>query len=187
MAFLGCPRGHKIDSETRCTSHIGPNYLVDTRPRTRALREASRPAAGMTLGWYGARVRRSSCLSVQVSGIESLSFLPNGQNDRCNLASHGETGHGRPHARGQQRRIEVPERAVGGTGPSGRALEHGFQLMIVILIQAARRRLSLGTQHLAATRHSIFPADPSFQGQTAVCPELPFGPEAMRRLDQGNQ
>ena len=38
MAFLGCARGHRIDSETRCcrSAHGTPNECMDTLPRTRA-------------------------------------------------------------------------------------------------------------------------------------------------------
>ena len=38
MALLGYPRGHRIDSETRCclSKHTVPNECMDTLPRTRA-------------------------------------------------------------------------------------------------------------------------------------------------------
>ena len=38
MAFLGCARGHRIYSETRCCpeQHAMPNECMDTLPRTRA-------------------------------------------------------------------------------------------------------------------------------------------------------
>jgi len=38
MAFLGYPRGHRIDPETRCwtAAHGAPNERMDTLPRTRA-------------------------------------------------------------------------------------------------------------------------------------------------------
>jgi hypothetical protein len=64
--------------------------------------------------------------------IETLSFLPNGQNDGRDLGRNGPTSHGGPHPGGQQGSIEVSERAGSGTGPSGRALEQSFQLMVVI-------------------------------------------------------
>src|ERR1039458_2513502 len=40
-AFLGYPRGHRIDSETRCqtAAHRAPNERFDTLPRTRASHE----------------------------------------------------------------------------------------------------------------------------------------------------
>ena len=37
MAFLGYPRGNRIDPETRCSmQHTVPNERMDTLPRTRA-------------------------------------------------------------------------------------------------------------------------------------------------------
>src|ERR1039458_6585706 len=40
-AFLGYPRGHRIDPETRCqtAAHRAPNECIDTLPRTRASHE----------------------------------------------------------------------------------------------------------------------------------------------------
>src|SRR5438093_7480335 len=39
--FLGYPRGHRIDPETRCetSAHGAPNECIDTLPRTRASQE----------------------------------------------------------------------------------------------------------------------------------------------------
>jgi hypothetical protein len=71
-------------------------------------------------------------LPFQLFWIETLSFLPNGQNDGHDLGRNGPTSHGGPHPGGQQGSIEGSERAGSGTGPSGRALEQSFQLMVVI-------------------------------------------------------
>src|SRR5262249_2980337 len=101
---------------------------------------------------------RSSCLPFQLSRIETLSLLPNGQNDGRDLAGYGQTSHGRPHPRGQQGRIELPERAGSRSGPRGGAFEQSLQLMIVILIKPAERRRSLGALQLTASR-AVFPAD----------------------------
>src|SRR5450759_3424621 len=44
-AFLGYPRGHRIDPETRCqpAAHRAPNECIDTLPRTRASQEPTWP------------------------------------------------------------------------------------------------------------------------------------------------
>src|ERR1039458_1157802 len=44
-AFLGYPREHRIDPETRCetAAHRAPNECIDTLPRTRASQEPIGP------------------------------------------------------------------------------------------------------------------------------------------------
>ena len=131
-----------------------PNYLLDTRPRTRALpRIGTEPAVQQSpLGWSIGSPQRSSCLPLQLFRIETLPLLPHGQNDGRDLARYGQTS-------------ELPERAGSRTGPRGCALEQSLQLMIVILIQPAERRRSLGALQLTASR-AVFPADPGSQRQT---------------------
>ena len=58
--------------------------------------------------------------------------------------------------------------------------------MIVILIETTQGWLSLRALELAAG-HAIFPAGSSLQGQATIGPELPFGPETVRCLNQGYQ
>jgi hypothetical protein len=52
MAFLGYPRGHRIDPETGCcmTAHRTPNERMDTLPRTRASPEPMGHYRGMKPG-----------------------------------------------------------------------------------------------------------------------------------------
>src|ERR1700757_1807786 len=52
MAFLGYPRGHRIDPETGCcmTAHRTPNECMDTLPRTRASPEPMGHYRGMKPG-----------------------------------------------------------------------------------------------------------------------------------------
>lgn len=166
-------------------AHFAPNNFLDTYPRTRALHESDTPEEAKPWDGIGL-VRRSSCLPFQLFWIETLSFLPNGQNNRRNLARDGQTGHRWPHPRGQQGSIEISEWAGRSAGPRGGALEQRFQLMIVILIETAQGWLSLRALELAAG-HAIFPAGSSLQGQATIGPELPFGPETVRYLNQGNQ
>ena len=158
MAFLGCPRGHTIDSETRLhKAHPAPNDLLDTRPRTRAPRESDRPAAG-NLGRYGVLAGAQAACRFSCSGSKRSPFFQMVKTMAA-ILRNGQTSHGGPDPRGQQGSIEVSERAGSGTGPSGRALEQSFQLMVVILIETAQGRLSVGTLQLPAASHAIFPAD----------------------------
>src|SRR6202043_1484212 len=52
MAFLGYPRGHRIDPETGCcmTAHRTPNECMDTLPRTRASPEPTGHHRGVKPG-----------------------------------------------------------------------------------------------------------------------------------------
>jgi hypothetical protein len=75
MPFLGCPRGHTIDSETRLhKAHPAPNDFLDTRPRTRALRESDRPAAGNP-GRYGVLAGAQAACRFSCSGSKRCPFF----------------------------------------------------------------------------------------------------------------
>src|SRR2546422_5242124 len=66
----------------------------------------------MSLGMGWASARRSSCLPFQVFGVETFSFLPQGQSDRRDLARQGETGHRGPHPFGEQRGLEIDRKST---------------------------------------------------------------------------
>ena len=72
-------------------------------------------------------------------GVETFSFLPQGQSDRRDLARQGETGHRGPHPFGEQRGVEIMERSGASAGRGGRAFEDIFQLVVVIFIQTPGR------------------------------------------------
>ena len=55
----------------------------------------------------------------------------------------------------------------------------------MVLVQAANGDLFLGASQLALDI-AVFPAGASFQGQSAVGPQLSLGAETMRRLDQSH-
>ena len=82
--------------------------------------------------------------------IEASSFLPNRQNNRRNLPGYGQTSHRGLHPRGQQSGIKLSERPSRGTRARGRALEYFLQLVVVVLVEAAQCRRSLGALQLAA-------------------------------------
>jgi serine/threonine protein kinase len=79
-----------------------------------------------------ALAKRSSCLLFQVSWIETFSFLPKHQSNRCNFARQRQTSHGWLHPFGQQslgRRIE--------TKPLRQEELLGFGIEIAEALQAA--------------------------------------------------
>jgi len=78
--------------------------------------------------------RRSSRLRFQVFGVETRSFLPDDQNDRCDLACQGETSHRRLHPLGQQTFVKLVQRSGGTARPHRRALENPFEIVVVVLI-----------------------------------------------------
>jgi hypothetical protein len=116
MAFLGSPRGHRIEAEAECPTHTAPNNSLDTHSRTRALREPDclTPATDLA---KKPLAKRSSCLLFRVSWIETFSFLPKHQSNRRNFARQRQTSHGWPPPFGQQSTLECskcPAHLAGG-------------------------------------------------------------------------
>src|SRR6266853_1179869 len=136
--------------------------------------------------WKGLCARRSSCLLFQMFGVETSSFLPNEQSNGRDLARQGETSHRHFPSFGEQRGVESLKGSCGNTGQSGRAFENVFQIVIMIGIEPASSHELFGTLQLPL-QETIFGAGASGQRQTAVGPQLPFGAETMRRLDQSDQ
>src|SRR5262249_45154702 len=61
--------------------------------------------------------------------------------------------------------------------------KQAFQIMVVVLIQAANRRLFFAPSHLPMNI-VIFPAVAGFQSQSAVGPQLALAAKAMGSLNQ---
>src|SRR2546428_4537992 len=89
--------------------------------------------------WEGSSPRRSSGLRFQFLGVEVFSFLPQSQRNGCNLARQRETRHGGLDAFGQRSLVEILEWSGLHTRPGGGSFEQPFQIMVVILVQAAYR------------------------------------------------
>src|SRR5580658_2242612 len=138
IAFLGYPRGHRIDPETGCwtTAHRAPNECLDTLPRTRASHEPTWPPPRQeNLGDHLGSIRCSSCLRLQLFDVETFLLLPKCQSYGRDLPRQRQTSHLRLHPLGQQSRVDIAERSRATASPSGRTLEDLFHGMIVISIQ----------------------------------------------------
>jgi hypothetical protein len=75
----------------------------------------------------------------------------------CNLACQRQPHPGRLDALGQRSLVKILEWSGLHTGPSGGSFEQSFQIMVVILVQAANRHLLFGAPQLAVDE-AIFPA-----------------------------
>ena len=87
MAFLGYPRGHRIYPETRCCmeQHTTPNECMDTLPRTRASQNRWVTTEACNLGDHLSSVPRSSCLRLQLFGVETFLLFPKCQSNGRDL------------------------------------------------------------------------------------------------------
>src|SRR6202795_2070860 len=134
IAFSGYPRGPRVGWETGCPKHAAPNLSAETRSRTRVSREPHGHRERRSPGWSGLGPRHSSCLWFQMLGVEAHSSLPHDQHNGGNLPGQGQPRHFRPHAPGQQFRVELREGARLGRGDDRRTLEHILQIVIVISV-----------------------------------------------------
>jgi hypothetical protein len=89
MAFLGCARGHRINPETRCcmqqhTKCLMSEWILSLEPEHR--RTDGSPPRRENLGDHLSSVRRSSCLWLQLFGVETFLLLPKCQSNGRDLA-----------------------------------------------------------------------------------------------------
>src|SRR5271170_4363171 len=139
MAFLDCPRGHRVPTETRVFTH-GPDLSGGYFPsnpsvsRTRQLPPGIVPQVERTLCQ-----RRSSCLLFQIVGVETYLLLPDDQGDRGNLPRQGQARHRGLPPLSQQILIEIAKRSVTTADSGGRTLKSIFEVAVVVLIEATKR------------------------------------------------
>ena len=88
---------------------------------------------------FGLRAR-SSCLWLQLFGVEGFSFLPDPQRDGGDLARQREPCHLRPHALGQQPEVDVAKHSLTGAGGGGGSFKQVLQLVVVVPVQAPHQR-----------------------------------------------
>src|ERR1700719_4659251 len=135
MAFFDCPRGHRVDSETRVFSSTGLTSPVATSPRNRASQEPMAIAEKWFPGMEQTlRQRRSSCLWFQIVGVETYLLLPDDQRDRGNLPRQGQACHRGLPPLSQQSLVEIVQRPTAAANSRCCSLENIFEVMVVVLI-----------------------------------------------------
>src|ERR1039457_3770097 len=114
--------------------HHASNFAVETRSRTRVSQVPGKPPRGLDPR-DGTELREhSSCLWVQITGVEANSFLPDEQRDRCAFACRSQPRPFAPCSYSHLRSVKLLERAGLGGGNCRGSLEPIFQIVIVILI-----------------------------------------------------
>src|SRR5690349_21218149 len=83
--------------------------------------------------------RCSSGLSLQLFGVETDSFLPQGQSDGGNLSCQGEMSHGWAHPPLHPSQIIILQRTRTCAGRYGRTFEQILHIFVVVVIQTAYR------------------------------------------------
>src|SRR6266436_2886042 len=164
IAFSGYPRGPRVACETVCPRHAASNLPAETRSRTRVSREPDGHRQRNPQRWSGLDHRHSSCLWFQMLGVEAHSSLPHDQHNGGNLPGQSQPRHFRPHAPGQQFRIELREGTGLARGDDRRSLEKIFQIVIVISVEPANLDrpllpLELSFQNLVIRATARFDAD----------------------------
>ena len=130
--------------------------------------------------------RRSSCLLFQLFSVEARSFLPNDQSDCGNLTRQCQTRHLRLDPFGNQSCVKLLEGLLDSSGPKSRALKEIFQIVVMVFVEPANGYRFLGTLELSV-HHAVFRTGTGLQSQAAVAPQLSFGTETVRCLDEREQ
>jgi len=79
IAISGYPRGHERVMCDSVPKHRGPISLTDTHPRTKHLQNPTAHHRRKPQRWKSLFLKRcSSCLTMQLMGVERHSFLPDG-------------------------------------------------------------------------------------------------------------
>src|ERR1700675_1215566 len=107
MAFLDCPRGHRVESETRVFEARACIFLWILPLESGRLKN---PTASARNGFQVERTlcqRRSSCLLFQIVGVETYLLLPDDQRDRGNLPRQGQARHRGLPSLSQQSLVEI--------------------------------------------------------------------------------
>src|SRR5260370_34234420 len=116
-------------------------------------------------------------------GVETCSFLPDDQCDRCNLPRQGETGHRWSPPFGKQGLVKIAKWSGGGAGLHGRTLEDILEIMVGVIIQPAKLLWFLGTSQLSFDK-TVLRAVMGLQPKPTGVPQLPVGAEPMSLLPQ---
>src|SRR6516165_5960230 len=118
--------------------------------------------------------------------VEAYLLLPDDQRDRGNFPRQGQARHGWLPSLDEQSLVEIVEWPSGDGGHCRCTLEDVLKIVVMILVESTKLLRSLGTLQLSSNE-TVLRTVVCFYPQTAVVPQLPFGAESVRCLDQRDQ
>jgi len=108
--FRGCPRGPRVGCETRCPRRTVPNLPAETPLSNPSVSKNRQPPPEKIPTMERINRRHSSCLWIQILGVETYLLLPDMQGDRRDLPRQRQACHLWPDAFGQQCGVELLKR-----------------------------------------------------------------------------
>src|SRR5215469_16709840 len=176
--------GSRVRLRARGTPRLTNQLRLALEPR--CLENPTGTAREKSPGWSGLDPRHSSCLWFQMIGVEARSLLPHDQNNGGNLPSQGQSCHLRPHAFGQQCRIELRERTRLDGSHHRRTLEQVLQIVIAVFVQPASILPLLSPLELAVL-HLVIGTAASHDCETTIGPQLSLGTKPVWGLQNAQQ
>src|SRR5215469_13791003 len=186
MAFLGYPRGHRVNTETWCPKARAYRRLGCSPSNPNVSRTDWPPPEQDRRRWTDYSARRSSGLRFQFFCVEVFSFFPKCQRNGCDLAGQRKACHGWLDALGDRGLIKLLEWSGPDTRSGGYTFEQTFQIMVVIFIEAANGKHFLGAPQLAL-HIAPFCTDARLQSQSAIPPQLTLGAKTGGSLNDRHQ
>ena len=107
MAFLDCPKGHRVPTETRVFQTRALLFRWILPLESERLKNPTATARNSSQVERTLCQRRSSCLLFQIVGVETHLLLPDDQRDRGNLPRQGQARHRGLPSLSQQSLVEI--------------------------------------------------------------------------------
>src|SRR5215467_11564028 len=186
MAFLGYPRGHRVNTETWCPKARAYRRLGCSPSNPNVSRTDWPPPEQDRRRWTDYSARRSSGLRFQFFCVEVFSFFPKCQRNGGDLACQRKARHGRLDALGDRGLIKILERSGPRTRGGGHRFEQTFEIVVVIFIEPANGKQFLGAPQLAL-HIAVLCTNAGLQSQSTVRPQLSLGAKTGGSLNQSHQ
>src|SRR5260221_3196345 len=135
MVFFDCPRGHRVDSETRVLKARACLVRWILPLETEVLKNPTATARNGSREDRTLCQRRSSCLWFQIVGVETDLLLPDDQHDGGNLPRQGQARHRGLPSLGQQSLIEIAAWSTTAADSCCCTLKDIFEVVVVVLIR----------------------------------------------------
>src|ERR1700751_4516035 len=113
--------------------------------------------------------RRSSCLTMELAGLEARSFLSIPQSERIGLPCQDEPPHRWPPPFRQKCSVKLLERSRSSAGRYRRTLEDIFHIVIVVFVQAQHGD-SLSVSSQLPSHIAVLAAIVSLESESTVGP-----------------